>query len=278
VSNNTPNYWSVSDPANPATHKSLNTFANSIDTLGGDALGVANFRGANQTIPHAPGERWMPKVADARVLTLGMWVNGAEPDGSVPSDPRALFNRNYRNLRRLLWRPRGEFTLRKRFRDENNIFRTADAQAEYASGLNPSMNGPARATFVVDLRLADPFFYEQVNPVNLVAGRQNIVNAGDAPSQRINVRANAVRGKFTIFNHTTGAGFTFNDTVGAGYVDFNVKAYTAKNNSGINMVGSVTHSGASAWLELDPGVNDIELIATGGGSGAVTLTYWNAWL
>jgi len=279
MSNNTPNYWSVSDPVNPATHHSLNTFAYSIDTIGGDALAARPLRGENLVIPHAPGERWMPKSVDGFTLTLGMWVIGANPDGTIPTDPRTLFQKNYRTLRKLLWRPWDEFTLRKRFRDENNVLRTADAKAQYVSGLTPSMDGAARATFVVDLRLADPYFYEPVNPVTLAVGRQNVVNAGDAPTHRINIRANSARGAFQIFNHTTGAGFTYNDTIGSGYIDFNVRAHTAKTGGGTNMIGSVTHAGSPFWLELRPGVNDIELIQIGSGTaGAISMTYSNAWL
>ena len=221
----------------------------------------------------------MPKQVDAFTLSLAMWVIGSNEDGSIPPGAIEKFWKNWRHLRSLLWRPNSEFEMTKRFYDDDGILRSPTAMVEYYSGLDPTMTGQARAGFVVDFRLADPFFYEPQQSKALVAGHQTVRNDGDAPTQHVIIRAQGSRGAFTVYNHTTNIGVSFNDSIGSGQtVNLDVKAYTAKNQNGLNMISSVTHSGAAAWMELAAGDNDIELIPTGGGTGTVTLIHQNAWL
>lgn len=277
MSNNTDTYWSVKDTS--GVHRSLHTFAHSIATLGGDANGVRALRGSNLVIPHAFGERRLPKVPDAYTLTLGMWVIGANPDGTIPTSPISKFWENWRALQGLLWRSNQEFELQKRFRDNSGVIRSPIAMAEYFGGMEPTMNGQARASFAVDLRLADPFFYEAQQSKVLAAGHQTVSNSGTAPTRNVVIRAVGSRGAFTVYNHTTQMGVSYNDAIGAGQtVNLDVRAFTAKRQDDLSMISSVTHTGGAIWMEMAPGDNDIELIATGGGTGAVTFLHQNAWL
>lgn len=158
MTNSTPTYWSVDG-------ESLQTYAYNIQTWGGDAQGVPPLRGDDVTVPFAEGELWQEKVPGARTISFNMWVVGANPDGSLPTEgsSRELFERNWRKLRALFWNPRKQITLTKRFKDWNTgQIVSASAKAQFASGLQPTMNGTQRAQFTVQLKLTDPFFYGDV--------------------------------------------------------------------------------------------------------------------
>lgn len=153
-------YWSVIDRS--GNEVNLQTYAFNIETWGGERQAPPVFRGGNLLIPGKPGETFLPKLPASNSLTLAMWVIGADETGNIPSsgDVRAKYEQNWEMLKSIFWNRGQQFTLVKRFRrfGNPNIIE-AKALAEFAGGLQPSMDGTQRARFSVQLRLADPFFY-----------------------------------------------------------------------------------------------------------------------
>lgn len=156
MANSTATYWDVNGT-------SLQTYAWNISTLGGSRSGVPPLRGSNRALAYFPGQQWRPKVPDQRTLSLAMWVLGSDANGVAPpagSTQEIAFTANLAALQALFWSGgHGEqITLTKRWRTQAGV-QSASALAELAGTLEPEMTGPYRGTLVVDLLLADPFFY-----------------------------------------------------------------------------------------------------------------------
>lgn len=168
--NSSETYWSVDGV-------SLQTYATNITNLGDSRLAPPPLRGSDVVIPYSPGRMWQPKITDSRTITLAMWVIGADEDGNVPRDvnQRRKFEQNFRALRNLLWTPRRQIEVTKRFYVEGypQTF-TATAKAQFVGGLSPSMTGDARAVFTVDLFLADPYFYGEEIGIELSDNVPNV--------------------------------------------------------------------------------------------------------
>lgn len=209
-------------------------------------------------MPHAVGQRFLPKQPDGRVITLQMWVSAANPDGSMPDLglQRANFLANWSALRQLLWNPYREFTLTKQIQyPGDTAWTTVTAKAQYAGGLAPAMHSDRMTTFSTDLFLADPYFYGPE-----IAAASPIL--GDARTYRINI---ALGAGATLTNNTNGLRVqnTFSGT--ANLDVFNFKATSG----GIKCATAIAHSGDKYWMALDPGAVSL----TGGGS----TTYQPAW-
>lgn len=277
--NNTPTYWS-------AAGESLHTYARSIESLG-PGLRAAPFRGEDVVIPGRSGQVWVPKDVDSRTLPLGMWVRGTLDQVNPAGNTRNLFDENWNNLVRLLWQPEVQFDLTKRFYDTfqgANAFRSATAKAEFSSGLEPTMIGKNAARFIVDLKLANPYFYDDnLQQFTLVNGDQTIHVRGNAPTRRVALSIAGSRNNVIVRNKTRiphqvqyaadlSSGWTAN---------INAEEYTSSTQpaSGVAYDSSidVRHSGHRAWLELYPGPNIINLSSTSG-VGAVNLSVRGAWL
>jgi hypothetical protein len=275
MSNSTAEFWD-------ADGVSLNTFAFNITTLGGDRMAPPPLRGDDITIPASPGQRWMPKMVDGRTITLGMWVIGAEEDGTAPVDGnrKAQFDENWRKLRNLLWTYDREIVLTKRFY-VGGVLKTASARAAFAGGLNPKMDGQQRAAFTVDLYLADPYFYSAVE-VETLSASETVTLEGDDVTRAVTFEIVGARDSPTIRNDTLDVQFQYNaDIPTLDQVDIDVKAYTSTTypdgGSAFNSAGSILHSGSPSWFMLRPGTNLIE-VTSDSGIGVVTMSYQEVWL
>lgn len=303
MTNTTEVYWDVDGV-------SLQTYAFNIQTLGGDRMAPPSLRGDDLIVPYMPGSIWMPKVPESRILTLGMWVIGAEEDGSMPTEEsaRLKFDQNWRKLRKLLWTPRRQFTLTKRFwvleeelteggmnvddlpRSGNYRLLTATARGTYAGGLIPSMTGPARAIFTVDIKLADPYFYSEAIEIPFSIATSG-VNPG--PNQTVEIlgddRTTAVMVEFIgpltnprITNQTPDpeVSVTYASTITGGeraevwVNEFSAMHYPA--GVAYKAAGNVQHEGDRFWLYVEPGETDLALTADSG-TGTAVLTYQPRW-
>lgn len=225
----------------------------------------------------------MPKEIDQNVLTLGMWVIGAQEDGTPPTDrdARMKFNDNWRKLRTLLFTPDRQFVLTKRFY-VNGVLKTASAKAEYSSGLVPQMNGEARAVFTVDITVADGLFYGPDVITSLSTGTQTVTVGGDVKTRNIRLHAVGARTNLKVRNNTLGVDVECHAVLASGDTwDADVKAYTSVTDpaatAAYDSTGSIRHTGDAAWLLLQPGTNSI-VVSSDSGIGAVTMTHNEAWL
>lgn len=275
--NNTETYWT-------ANGESLHTYARSIETLGGNS--PPPLRGGNIVVPLHPGARHVAKTPDSNTYSLGMWLRGVAQDagaGAVAAT-KAQYMKNYNDLVRLLWRGGKEFQLTKRFYDITSAaVISATAQAAYASGMEPTMIGQAAGRCIVDLTLADPFFYDDaLFTTNLVNGNNVIVIPGNAPTLNMFLTITGSRTNTTIRNLTNGIEFTCPEIVLAGdYVEINPRTYDATfqpaSGVGYDVSSRIIHAGSYQWMQLEPGTNVIQLSSTSG-IGVVSLQARGAWV
>lgn len=144
---------------------SLNTLAFNVVTLDGGREGPPPVRGENLLVPLRPGRIWAERFPEERVITLGIWVNGADPrTGLVPDEMRRQFLGNYQHLTEMFYTPWRQIELRKEWIDPaTGATKSATAKANYSGGLElMRKQGPYRGVFVVDLVLAEPYFYDDV--------------------------------------------------------------------------------------------------------------------
>ena len=266
--NTTDLYWSVDGV-------SLNTHAQNIESLV-PLMAPPEMRGEELIIPYAPGEQWVQKVVGSRILPLGMWVVG---------DTRDEFDDNWAALVKLLWRPGQQFNLTKRFR-RGGVTYSATAKAEFVSGLAPTMIGRRGAKFTVDLKLADPYFYDEVATVfTLTSNRANYTLPGDAATHNIEIVVDGPRGPLDFINWTTGDDMILNrTTTSVELVRVFPKTWQATRypdaGGSFDITSVITHSGGSPlWFSMAPGVNDIQRNESAPtGAGPITINAKGAWL
>ncbi len=156
MANSTEEYWSIDGV-------SLSQFGWAVTTVGGSRYDLPTRRGENRVFAYRPGAVHRPKLPDARVIELVMWVTGTDPaTGAQVADPRLRWNDSWDTLRRLVWKPNGaQVTLTRRWFltvSGSPTLVTADAQAEVVDSMAPTTTGWPRRPFTLSLLLADSYF------------------------------------------------------------------------------------------------------------------------
>jgi len=175
-------YWSVIGL--DGVEIPLNQYAWAVQSFGGSARGLPPLRGENPVYANRVGQAFRPKTADSRTISLEMFVNGMDPDtNGMSDDPDLQFNLNLERLQAAFWTPGSQIQLVRRWRTSTGI-RKGTALAQIAGTMEPEMTGRSRATFAVELLLADPFFYSDPVTVQvpLDGTSVEIVNSGSAPT------------------------------------------------------------------------------------------------
>lgn len=264
----------------------LHAYAYHVESIYGARTNVPALRGSNVAVYGRPGQLHQPKIADQRILTLQGWVSDKSPtDTPYTADCNGAqgVNRNWRQIRRLLWRENGaQFPLRRRWWNESGVLVMATAMAEYAGGLDLSEHVSEAGAWTCDLNLADPYFYGDVQTATLVKDvPQTLTNLGDVQAAKIIIAfLNQLQNpKITNTTPNPDIWVQMGSAIGAGdAVTLNVDAYTAvRSSDGANMIGGVTRSGARPWIVLSPGANSVVLTATSG-TGTATFTWYPAYL
>lgn len=137
---------------------SLATLAYNISTLAGrEGIPVAD--GENIRISTRSGRRWVPKTPDQKQISLAMWAQGTNVDGTVPTDVymRTKFWENYNKLKSLFAVWDRQILLRRRVPTRFGI-QTMQTWVEPAGSMDLNPTGPMRAAFTVDLVMTDPFW------------------------------------------------------------------------------------------------------------------------
>jgi hypothetical protein len=271
MTNTTEEYWDVDGT-------SLNTYAWNIETLGG-RLNVPILRGEDITVPYNPGEVWRQKMPGSRVLSLAMWVKDATSAGVEPTvaeDHRPLFNENWDALVRLFFVRTRQLVLTRR-QEFDDGYLVSTALAEIAGDMAATMEGRMVAKFVVDLKLADPYFYapETTTPIAAGAGSVAINNPGHDGVVKMNIRFNGPLVNPVLVNTATDpdVSVTYNGTLALGeHVDLDTGFFQATFQDIDNVIANVEHDGSRRWMELVRGLNTLELTADSG-AGSVDLTF-----
>lgn len=275
--NTTDQYWSVDGV-------SLHTLAQNIESLAGRQL-PPPMRGEDILIPYRVGEIFVPKTAGSRILTLGMWIRGNDANGAIPAGgTQNTFDDNWRTLRNLLWQPGRQFALQKRFR-VGGIMKTATALGQFAGGLEPTMIGRNGAKFTVQIKLNDPYFYDDsYTSFTLVTGDNTVVLPGDQETTDIIITLAGARVNPIIRNKSILPNMQvqfYGSLVSGDTATINVKSFTALSDPAalpeFSANGMIRHTGAPQWLSLKGGSNVVNLTSDSG-AGVTTLQAKGAWL
>lgn len=258
----------------------LNSYCWNIKTYGGSRQSLPNLRGENKLVPMRPGRRFVPKIADSKVITMAMWVAGVDPDTGRPStyDQIIQWNDNWDMLRRMLWTPGKEVALTKRWWRNVSSPELAQATAagQIAGNIEPTMTGRSRADFAIDFLLADPFFYGNEISVPVPTNMPfTVTNPGDSQAmhEAFTIEFSGDLVNPTLINQTNGVWMKINSLIPVDTnVMVNVGTFNATRSAdGTSMAGSMTQGGSRYWMVLEPGNNELLLQATG--SGAATITF-----
>lgn len=288
-------------PTNPHTTQewwaidgvSLHQYGWNVATVGGSRYSLPPRRGDNIRLAYRAGAAHRRKLPDSRTINLAMWVTGGyRPNTDTPATDQTLaWNDSWDFLRRLVWKADGsQITLTRRWRltvDGTPIIVRADALAEIADTMEPTMTGRTRADFVMTLLLADPFFYgvsedptESARPwttVDLPLGDTVSVNnpGHDNPAYRylkLDLVGPLTNPRITNTSPSTNVWVQLNTSIPAGRtVQLDVAQFTAKYTAGStgDLGGDLIHSGSQYWMGLIEGGNALTLTADSGTGSAV---------
>lgn len=232
-----------------------------IKTKGGSKNTGPAKRGENQLIPHRPGRRRVPKYRDSRIITLEMWVEGSETDGSYPLDQTmaSQFDDNWAFLCRIL-QQEDEYPLQHTV-VQNGVEVLATGMVEWISGMELEMSGDSLGNFEVELLMADPWFYGP--PITVAASAGTFFVYGEHMTDKVSLN--------TVGRVTTSSphGDRWVENTIGGAADIDCREHSAK-------VGSTWINGAidrdrfdPTWMPLYPGDRNI--------SGQGSLTYYPAY-
>lgn len=232
------------------------------------------LRGEDAPFTGLPGRRPLGKLADSRRLALGLSVTPLSAAGTlVEPTNRRQARKNLDELYAVLGK-RAQQALVRYLPDASS--RTAMAEVIDVSAFTDPYSGELFG-LVVDFALADPYLYGA-----------DVVVAGATPASPTDLsltHPGTVRGGKLVLDFTGPIADPRVTNVGNGqYVEalvavaatkhllIDVAAFTALND-GANAIGSIRHSGAYRFLELDPGTQTLRVSATTpGGSLSVTFS------
>lgn len=232
------------------------------------------LRGEDAPFTGLPGRRPMGKLADARRLALMLWVAPLTAAGTlVEPTNRRQARANLDALYAVLGK-RAQQALVRTLPDASS--RTGMAEVVDVSGFTDPVSGELFG-LVVDFTLADPYLYGTdvivtgaipTSPTDLAISHPGTVRGGKIVLDFTGPIANP-----RVTNVGNGQYVEALVTVAAGkHLVIDVAAFTATND-GANAIGSIRHSGAYRFLELDPGAQTLRVTATTpGGSLSVTFS------
>lgn len=261
-------YWFIGS-------QSLNTFAYSVTTVGGTPRSLPVARGQDIQVSYIPGQLFRPKFPDSRVITLAMFCAAIDPSTSKPTTGDALlqFNNNWRSLQRLFYNLSGQFALTRQWYYTVSGVPTmvqATAMAQTAGNMEMTMNNRYSGSFAIDLLLSDPYFYgNTVSTTNVSTNSPTTVtNPGDdlAAYNSCSVTFNGPLSYPRLTNSTLNpvVWFQLNTIIASGdSVTFDCANFNAvRASDGLNLTGTVSHSGARRWMGWAPGANTLTLTST----------------
>ncbi len=280
--NTTDEYWTIDNA-------SLNVPGWNLSTLGG-RFNVPPLRGEDLTYAYVPGDQPGNYVPGSRDLTFRMWLVGCNPStGALNVDQRRAWNDNWKYLTRLFWTPKKLLTITRRLLltdpdTGNGVIQTTTASGRYVQGLEPDMTGRTRATFTVDVKLCDPFFWgAETSTTVTLAEAEVVANPGDFDAGHRNFfvefHGPLTNPKLTNSSTDPDVWVAYDGALDADQIlTLNMEMFAANVNQPpgysypeypLNRVGYVSHSGAHNWMGLAQGNNTLTLTADSGTGTAV---------
>jgi hypothetical protein len=246
----------------------LNTYAYNISTLSGRLSGPT-VRTKNVEIPGKHGTlRVRNKKFQEGMFTLTMWVKGALPDGSIPSQKisRRLFYENVDMLMQIFSRRTGLLNIQQVMPDGS----VRQCFGEVLAIVDPaSTSSNPLAKFNVAMTLPD-VFWSDLNPVTYTSPVGLPVSevltltpfiGATAPMEDLQITVTGLCSQFKIQALENGQPLevdcwvNYNASVGStSTLTLNSGGWTLGHSGGSTpSVGNVTHSGSAFWMSLPPG-------------------------
>jgi hypothetical protein len=228
-------------------------------------------RGQDFLTMGSTGQLWVRKIADSRRVGLELLLTDEGWAGMIPSLLDELGG---------LFADRSQGAL-VHYHPDGSI-RTAQAEVVDWQPADSSARVGALYVGVADFLLSDPWFYAPAVAVTAAIPSSPttlaLTNPGTAypcgPQGQLLIDYTGPIANPVLTNNSNGVSVTCNVTVAAGtHLLIDAVAYTALNN-GVNAIASVLHSGAPAFMVLQPGANSLTVTGTGtAGATACTVTF-----
>jgi hypothetical protein len=280
----TDEYWEIDGT-------SLHLPAWNVTSLEG-RLRTPPLRGEDAKYAYVAGEEFRPKIPASNVISLAMWMVGADPDsGSLTTDQRLQFNENLKVLFGLLWNPKRQFVLTRRrllidleAEEPEPVIQVTTALGQLASPLDARMTGRTRTTFTVEIKLCDPFFYgEEIETTidldeTVTIHNPGDYNAADRGGLSVELVGELENPRLTNATPDPDVWVQYNAVISDGEdLTLDVEQFTAVASApeisipeiSLNRVGYITHSGARQWMGLLKGDNELTLTADSGTGHAI---------
>ena len=223
-------------------------------------------RGDNAVAARRPGSVFLPKVYDDRVQSLVVWALKTDRFGNLVGGNLANIDR----LKRLFGGGLQQVNLTRRIALPFNRVSTRTAVVELVAALDGRRTALAGAgvyaSFAVDLRFADPFWYEPENEAlgqGADYGAFVVWNPGTVVHQnaRVRVYGPATNPEVTVTNDEYGSLSRFRLALtipGGEWVEVDSDAFTAVDQTGASVAGALERDGVFL-VRIGPGRNTVEV-------------------
>ena len=238
-------------------------------TLIDDYLELPTRRGENIILPFRHGTVFAQKYYGERVLTFGIAINAASA---------TALETTFDNMRKL-FSLRTEQTLAATM--EDSTVRNASASVNSPLEVKRFTNTFARVT--VEFSLAKPYFRlstaiaDNTTTINASPKAMTVTNPGTVEERDATIILTGPLLNTVITNSTTGGTLTYTGTIASPrVVTISTSAtgeYVATTDLGANVIGNITHTGASALMVFNPGDNTLSITDGTATTGTVKVTF-----
>lgn len=243
-------------------------------TLLNDYLDLAPRRGENQTVPFRHGRRFVPKYYDERTLVFGIAVIGATA---------AALETAIDNMKKL-FAVKTEQVLAQTMEDTTvrNAYATVNRKLEVQRRSN------LIALTTVEFVLSNPIFRlstaiaDNTTTINANPKAMTVTNPGTIEERDATIILTGPLSNTVITNSTNGCTLTYTGTIASPrVVTISTAAtgeYVATNDLGTNVIGNITHSGASALMVFNTGNNSLSIADDTHTTGTVKVSFYAPFL
>jgi len=224
-------------------------------TVINDYLDLPARRGENITVPFRHGRLFVRKYYDERLLTFGIVVTAASATAleTTFDTMRKLFAVGTQQVLAC--------TL------EDATVRNANATVNIPMEVERVTNTIARV--IVEFALPEPFFRlstaiaDNTTTINANPKAMTVTNPGTIEERDATIILTGPLSNTVITNSTNGCVLTYTGTIASPRVvtisTNSTGEYVATNDLGTNVIGNITHSGASALMVFNTGDNTLSI-------------------
>ena len=227
-------------------------------------------RGENQVIPFQHGASFVQKFFDQRIITIGITIIGTSA-----SDLETKID----TLMGLL-APRTEQVLSQT--REDATVRTANASVDDSIATQRFSDKLAKC--VINFTLSSPFFRlstaisDNTTTINANPKAMTVTNPGTVEERNPTIILTGPLSNTVITNSTNGCVLTYTGTIASPRVvtitTNSLGEYIATNDLGANVIGNITHSGASALMVINKGSNTLSIADDTHTTGTVKISFY----